>query len=310
MRAPVLKLVVLLLGGLVVLTGCGSTSVTSPTSSTSSAESATQPPATATIGRYVALGDSYTAAPYVYLTDVAKGCLRSNGNYPALLAARLKVRTLVDVSCSGATTADFESEQSTFGGTRVPPQLAVLTRSTQLVTVGIGGNDFGVFASLTAGCPLVGPQGTKAPARPGSRCGHVDQRAATTALAGIRKNVTLALQAVHQKAPKAVVVLVGYPRIVSLSSTCTKVLPVDHADAVVVDRVTHRLSDEMRAAAKDTGSRFVDMYAASKGHDVCAGRAAWVNGVKTDTSRAASLHPFAVEQQAVAERIARVVGRR
>ena len=54
------------------------------------------------------------------------------------------------------------------------------------------------------------------------------------------------------------------------------------------------------SAAARTGSVFVDLYAASKGHDVCAGKDAWVNGVRTDTSRAAALHPFAEEQRAAA----------
>ncbi|MGI9157341.1 MAG: SGNH/GDSL hydrolase family protein [Marmoricola sp.] len=297
-----------MLGSLLVLTGCGSTTAAS-TGSTTASTSVTQTPAAPSIRsirRYVALGDSYTAAPYVYLTDVAKGCLRSNGNYPALLATRLDVHTLVDVSCSGATTADLVAGQSTFGGTTVPPQLAALTKSTRLVTVGLGGNDVGLFASLSSGCPLVGPHGTR-PAKRAGTCGHVDQRTAVTAIPGIAENLTLALQAVHHKAPRAVVVLVGYPRIVSLTSSCPRLLPVAHADAVVIDRVTHRLSDAMRATAKDTGTRFVDMYAASRGHDVCAGRAAWVNGVKTDTSRAASLHPFAAEQRAVAQRIAQIL---
>ena len=40
---------------------------------------------------YVALGDSYTAAPFVPLTDVASGCYRSSNNYPRLLAAALHI---------------------------------------------------------------------------------------------------------------------------------------------------------------------------------------------------------------------------
>ena len=34
------------------------------------------------------MGDSFTAAPFVPLTDVAYGCYRSSNNYPSLLAAR------------------------------------------------------------------------------------------------------------------------------------------------------------------------------------------------------------------------------
>ena len=42
--------------------------------------------------RYVALGDSYTAAPLVPDTDTTNGCLRSTNNYPALVAAALRHR--------------------------------------------------------------------------------------------------------------------------------------------------------------------------------------------------------------------------
>ena len=41
----------------------------------------------------------------------------------------------------------------------------------------------------------------------------------------------------------------------------------------------------------------------SKGHDICAGADAWVNGVNTDLMRALAFHPFAEEQQAVADLI-------
>jgi lysophospholipase L1-like esterase len=283
---------------LLALAGCGGTP---PATTGVPAASA---PAPAPIARYVALGDSYTAAPYVYLTDVANGCLRSNGNYPALLARALKVTKLVDVSCSAATTQDLTGPQRTFNA-KLPPQLDAVTRATRLVTVGIGGNDFGLFASLSSGCPLVGPEGAPlAKPDPSKRCGQVDLAAATRNIHGVRLLVTRSLELVHHKAPKATVVLVGYPRITSTTPSCPKQLPVSRTDAVAVDALTHRLSDAMRSAAKASHSLFVDMYAASKGHDVCAGPAAWVNGVKTDTNRAASLHPFAEEQRAVADRIA------
>ena len=37
-------------------------------------------------GRYVALGDSYTAGPLIPTTDLAGGCARSDHNYPTLVA--------------------------------------------------------------------------------------------------------------------------------------------------------------------------------------------------------------------------------
>ena len=78
---------------------------------------------------YVSLGDSYTAAPFVPLTDVASGCYRSSNNYPRLLAAALHVDELDDRSCSGAQTQDLPQSQRTSFGATVPPQFAALTEA-------------------------------------------------------------------------------------------------------------------------------------------------------------------------------------
>jgi hypothetical protein len=299
------RLATLIVVALLGLSGCGSDGAT--TGSGGSLTSNASANAT-TIRRYVALGDSYTAAPYVYLTDVANGCLRSSGNYPALLAERLDVAKHVDVSCSGATSKDLAGRQDTFQQT-VPPQLAAVTRDTDLVTVGIGGNDFGLFGSLVGTCPISGPQGRIFAPREGVRCGQVDLRAASGDVRRIGTLITRDLRAIHHKAPDAAVVLVGYPRILDPTRSCPKVLPVARRDTIALNAVTRSLSQQMRSAAHRTGSVFVDLYAASEGHDACAGKNAWVNGVRTDTNRAAALHPFAEEQRAAAGLIAQAIDR-
>ena len=50
-----------------------------------------------------------------------------------------------------------------------------------------------------------------------------------------------------------------------------------------------------------------DHLAASRGHDVCAGKDAWVNGI-VPSDEAAPLHPFAVEQKAVADLVLDALG--
>ena len=103
--------------------------------------------------KYVALGDSYTSAPLVPLPDLLSlGCLRSINNYPKQLAAQLQVTAFADVSCGGADTTNMTQPQSTPLGT-FPPQFDALTADTDLVTVGIGGNDFSVFGDITGTCP-------------------------------------------------------------------------------------------------------------------------------------------------------------
>ena len=97
------------------------------------------------------MGDSYTAAPLVPSTDTSDGCLRSSDNYPALVAAALPSADLVDVSCSGADTTSLVGVQQTPSGPK-PPQFDALSRRTDLVTIGIGGNDSNLFGTLVGTC--------------------------------------------------------------------------------------------------------------------------------------------------------------
>ncbi|GGF53223.1 lipase [Marmoricola endophyticus] len=273
---------------LLALAGCGG-----PSPAPGEPAPSTTPPA---VSSYVALGDSYTSAPYVPLTAVADGCLRSDGNYPARIADALGLSgaNAVDRSCAGATTPDLTAGQRTFAGARVAPQLDAVDEDTALVTLGIGGNDFGLFGDLAGSCVFPGQAGT---------CGEVDATRATRVLPRIGDRVTRVVRAIQAKAPDAEVVVVGYPRIVDASTSCPAQLPLDAAARTALERVNRELDAQLAAAARRTRAAYVDMYAAGTGHDVCAGKDAWVNGVRTDTDRAAALHPFAAEQQAVAEKV-------
>src|SRR6188472_4098739 len=70
------------------LAGC-SASNSDSTQPTGAGDTATVPSAPPTHLKYVALGDSYAAAPLVPVTDVANGCFRSSSNYPSIVAKKL-----------------------------------------------------------------------------------------------------------------------------------------------------------------------------------------------------------------------------
>src|SRR5690606_21275597 len=109
---------------------------------------------------YVALGDSYTAAPGTgEPVGTPRGCGRSDNNYPRLLADRLAPESFTDVSCGGATTEHLTAPQRTPDGTN-PPQLDAVTPKTTLVTVGIGGNDVG-FVELANRCASAAEEGLR-----------------------------------------------------------------------------------------------------------------------------------------------------
>src|SRR3712207_4453858 len=62
--------------------------------------------------RYVALGDSYSAASGVLPPDptAPPQCLRSTSNYPHVIAAATGAQ-LTDVTCGGADTGDYFPQQ-------------------------------------------------------------------------------------------------------------------------------------------------------------------------------------------------------
>jgi lysophospholipase L1-like esterase len=251
--------------------------------------------------KYVALGDSYASAPLVPVTDVANGCFRSSNNYASLVARKLKA-DLEDRSCGAAVIADLSRSQYP----DVPAQLTALKADTNLVTIGIGGNDQDVFAQLTNRCPKLSASDPK-----GAPCEEALSRGGKdvllTAIAKTRTRLTTAVTEIQERAPQAQVLVVGYPQIVSADHICAK-LPLARGDYAYGEKVSRALNDALRAAAEATGSTYVDVYAASKGHDVCAADP-WVNGSVTDQKRAAAYHPFAAEQKAVADLVLAAVRR-
>ena len=276
----VLLVVAILLAG----TGC------SPFAESSAAKDS---PARADKLRYVALGDSYTAAPLVPVTKMAKGCYRSTGNYPALVADRLGAR-LEDRSCGGARTIDFRRNQYP----EVPPQLTAVKPGVELVTVSIGGNDARVFSDLILRCTKLrakNPEG--APCRKYMQSTGSD--VLLSALRTTRSRVTDVVREVRKRAPEAKVLVVGYPQIISADNRCAS-LPLAAGDYAYGEKVNLAMTDVLRSAAKATGSTYVDVWAASQGHDICSDDP-WINGAVTDQKRAAAYHPFAAEQVAVAD---------
>jgi lysophospholipase L1-like esterase len=253
----------------------------------STAPSASATPAAPRFQRYVALGDSYTAAPGVPGQTSNDGCLRSSSNYPHLLATSLPVAQLVDVSCSGADTGDLKRAQ--LRGVR--PQLRAVTPATDLVTIGLGGNDLDLFMRLITTCLR-----QDAATVTGTPCTDTLSPAVPDALDTIERNLVGAVRAVRAKAPSARVLLVGYPQILPAKGTCDEA-PFARGDYAFARRVNHGLAQAVEKAARATRATYVDLWRASAGHDLCAADP-WINGL--DGPGAAPFHPFAAEQSAVA----------
>ena len=255
---------------------------------------------------YVALGDSFSAGPLIPTTDLAGGCARSDHNYPSLVAQALGVQQFTDATCSGATTRDLTRPQHPFEGSTVPPQLASLTRDTDLVTIGIGGNDLNLYVTLVRTCTRLRTQDPQ-----GSPCARQletvgpDIDAATDTIAD---NVARSVRAIRERAPRAQVVLVGYLRLVPERGTCAE-LPLATGDYAEGRRIGVALNSALERAARRTHVRFVDAHALSRGHDICSADP-WVNGRLTDRQRALAYHPFSAGMRAVADGVLATLRRR
>lgn len=251
---------------------------------------------------YVALGDSYTSGPFVPAQRLDPlGCGRSTANYPSVLAAAVHPGRFTDVSCAGADTTNMTRPQRVpFDGTNAP-QLDALRVDTDLVTLGIGGNDHGVFSTLTATCP-----GLRASDPTGNPCekhfGATGTDTIAAAIDSIGPRVEAVLAAVHERSPGARVLVVGYPRIAPEQGYCPDVLPFADGDYAWLNGVEEALNRALSDAADADGkAEFVDTFGPSRGHDACArGGSAWINGKNQDVFAAAAYHPLKAGMAGVA----------
>lgn len=255
------------------------------------------------IGHYVALGDSFTAGPFIPLQRADPvGCARSTRNYPSMVATGLGLNEataeFTDVSCSAAATEDMTEPQTVPLGVN-PPQFDALRPDTDLVTVGIVGNDigFGDIITTCAQLSFTDPQGD--PCREQATAGGRDEYAAridaaAPKLAGV-------LQGITERSPDATVVLVGYLRILPPTTGCFPLVPIARGDVPYLDGIQRQLTEMMTEQADEQGVQFTDPYANSLGRDVCAGPLTrWVEGFIPNRP-AFPVHPNASGMQAVSD---------
>lgn len=241
---------------------------------------------------YVALGDSYSAGPLVTtVRSDPSGCVRSTDNYPAFLAGWLSVESYTDVTCTAADTRDLTGRQRLVDGKSVAPQLEALSDDTDLVTLGIGGNDFSIYSTLIDCIEA---------------CSDEVQQLLLHNAVRVERRVAGAVREITERAPEAEVFVVGYPRVLPERRPC-RAAPLTPAGLKVATEVADRLNDSLRSGAETAGAAYVDVDPASQGHDVCAGRAAWINGPKMRLGIAAPFHPVLAGMRGVAAEVFRSV---
>ncbi|MFD7994810.1 SGNH/GDSL hydrolase family protein [Streptomyces mexicanus] len=260
---------------------------------------------------WAALGDSYTAGGFVGepqppLGDASRdGCDRTADAYPGVVERELdefppgKFVHLTNVSCGNATIADIADTQQTpispvqppaGGWAAVDPQIqrAKLDDKTDVVTIGVGGNSL-PFGGMLLKCLELG-------ATLGKSCREYytsppeGEENIKDKLARVQDEYVHMLAKVHQAAPNAKVITVGYPAVLpEEGSDCnrtslTELGSIKHADIDWLrDEVLKPLNRTIERVTSFFGDRYVDVYSSSVGHDACrpAGTK-WVEGICGD----------------------------
>lgn len=230
-------------------------------------------PAQAAATSYVALGDSYSSGTGTgrYLRD-GTSCERSVYAYPALVAAG-RGYALNFRACSGATTADVRDLQ-----------LSALSRATTHVSISVGGNDAGFTAVLTE-C-----------AKPAwaSNCDAAVDRARDVVNRQLPARLASLFSAVRGRAPRARVVVVGYPRIFN-GEDCNALTWFSPTEQSRLNAVADLLDARLSTAASEAGLLFRRSAPAFVGHAVCDSPA-WLNGLSRPVRE--SYHPNRVGHSA------------
>ena len=259
---------------------------------------------------YVALGDSWSADVTLVNVDTAHtpfGCAQSRSDYPKLVAAALAVPTFRDATCGSATTADLTVPQPLYVpellGTN-PPQFDRLTPTTDLVTLGIGGND-SELAKVVESC--IGPSCVDQWVVDG-----VDRMSQN--IAATEPKISVAIEGIRARSPHARILLVGYLAGISPVTGCVAQSMIANSDSEWVGRKLIELNEMIERAASNAGVEYVDTYSGSVGHDMCqAPGVRWVEGTlpisSTPQGLAIPFHPNQLGADHQARTVAAVLGR-
>ncbi|MGW3484532.1 SGNH/GDSL hydrolase family protein [Rhodococcus indonesiensis] len=253
---------------------------------------------------YVALGDSFTAGPMIP-PQVDPACARSGSNYPHAVAETLGVDDFRDVSCSSATTANLAGTQVVSSGATVAAQYEALTPDTELVTVGIGGNDIGLVA-LAGSCLALDRSSGRAAAPAGPLCATANVRGGVDlvdrAIDDFAPTYGAIVREIRDRAPRARILLVGYPTGIR-DGGCYPDQPILPDDATYLQAKIDRLNAVMQQQADSAGVDYVDLRESTVGHDACQPAAQrWTEGL-FPSQPAAPLHPNADGHRNAAEQV-------
>ena len=224
-------------------------------------------------GPVVALGDSFISGIGAGAYTHSGRCRQSLRSYPRQLAIRMG-RSIIDLSCPGATIPE------------VSHRVDGIPRNAALVLIQIGGNDIG-FVRLAGTCFIAGR----------ATC-HESIAQARRTLQTIEPGLVTLLRSLRSQAPRARIVVMGYPQMLGTPAQCLHVMPADRVRAL--GTLQKHLDRTLQRSAMDARTQFLDWPIIVDRHSLCA-EAPWYGlpGDRLDDV----LHPDLRAHGAVADRL-------
>ncbi|MGW0916954.1 SGNH/GDSL hydrolase family protein [Streptomyces sp. NPDC002784] len=281
-------------------------------------------PAAAAAYEWVALGDSYTAGVIPAAGDTFEfprdGCERTDRSYPQVIDRDLgSLFDLTNVSCGAATIEDITfkpqepigrhlppfSEDPDYPFPPVPPQSEAVGPGTDVITVGAGGNSLG-FGDILRTCLELGAGS----GGEGTPCKDALADDITSRLSKVSQDYDDMLDALHERAPRAKILAVGYPTIVPKDTSKCRYNDLEQFATITqgdLDWLRRDLLEPLnrtieKSADAQEAASFVDLYDSSQNHSVCDADK-WVEGLLLLPDQVTFVHPNALGHKNAAEHV-------
>jgi lysophospholipase L1-like esterase len=160
--------------------------------------------------------------------------------------------------------------------------VSALSTSTTLVSITIGGNDAG-FSSVMETCVLEST----------SSCLKALTAAQAYVADELPARLDTTLQTIRDHAPKAKIVVLGYPDLYDLSKS-SSCIGLSTADRTALNQGAGDLDSALATAAATEGDTFADVRSEFAGHEICDS-SSWLHSVDI-FSISSSYHPTASGQ--------------
>lgn len=193
---------------------------------------------------YTVLGDSYSAGTGG--GGETAPCLQSPNSYGSVYAAATG-RTLLNLACYGATTADVQARQ-------VP----LIPATTKLITLTVGGNDIGT-GDVSLACTAA-TQSTQCSAALATSIQKLGQ---------LPPKIKALVKAIKAQAPSARVAFLGYPALFEPANMTLLGYPADQVKtARLMNGAAGLLNAVIATSALGNGARYVPVAWAFAGHGI------------------------------------------